>query len=62
MLALYSVDDITSQASLDDVSYDTSMPVGMLNGGHRIDHVLQEKPLEKLNQYLFAMSSHLCYW
>lgn len=36
--------------------------VGRLNGGRRIDYVLQEKPIEKLNQYLFALSSHLSYW
>lgn len=36
--------------------------VGQLNGGRRIDYVLQEKPIEKLNQYLFALSSHLSYW
>ena len=36
--------------------------IGTLNGGRRIDHVLQEKPIEKLNEYLFALSSHLCYW
>nr|XP_057926894.1 phospholipase DDHD2 isoform X5 [Doryrhamphus excisus] len=36
--------------------------VGMLNGGRRIDHVLQEKPIESFNEYLFAIQSHLCYW
>lgn len=36
--------------------------VGQLNVGRRIDYVLQEKPIEKLNQYLFALSSHLSYW
>lgn len=36
--------------------------IGKLNGGNRIDHVLQEKPIEKLNEYLFALSSHLTYW
>ena len=39
-----------------------ALPIGMLNNGRRIDHVLQEKPIEKLNEYLFALSSHLCYW
>lgn len=38
------------------------MKVGMLNGGHRIDYVLQEKPIESFNEYLFALQSHLCYW
>ncbi|XP_042565397.1 phospholipase DDHD2 [Clupea harengus] len=36
--------------------------VGMLNGGRRFDYVLQEKPIEIFNQYLFAIQSHLCYW
>ncbi|CAI8058269.1 SEC23-interacting protein, partial [Geodia barretti] len=36
--------------------------VGRLNLGRRVDYVLQEKPIEKLNQYLFALSSHLSYW
>ncbi|XP_074837982.1 triacylglycerol hydrolase DDHD2 isoform X2 [Carettochelys insculpta] len=42
---------------------DTSpINVGMLNGGHRIDYVLQEKPIESFNEYLFALQGHLCYW
>ncbi|XP_028851871.1 phospholipase DDHD2-like isoform X2 [Denticeps clupeoides] len=36
--------------------------VGMLNGGRRIDYVLQETPIESFNEYLFAIQSHLCYW
>lgn len=36
--------------------------VGMLNGGRRFDYVLQEKPFEIFNQYLFAIQSHMCYW
>ncbi|XP_067879374.1 phospholipase DDHD2-like isoform X2 [Heterodontus francisci] len=39
-----------------------AMKIGMLNGGHRIDYVLQEKPIESFNEYLFALQSHLCYW
>ncbi|NXT24189.1 S23IP protein, partial [Syrrhaptes paradoxus] len=41
---------------------DFSVKVGMLNGGRRIDYVLQEKPIESFNEYLFALQSHLCYW
>jgi len=33
-----------------------------LNRGHRIDFVLQEKPIEIFNEYLFALGSHTCYW
>ncbi|TKS78789.1 Phospholipase DDHD2 [Collichthys lucidus] len=36
--------------------------MGMLNDGRRIDFVLQEKPIESFNEYLFAIQSHLCYW
>nr|CAB3236628.1 phospholipase DDHD2 [Phallusia mammillata] len=36
--------------------------LGRLNGGKRIDYVLQERPLESFNDYLFAFQSHLCYW
>ncbi|KAE8292245.1 Phospholipase DDHD2 [Larimichthys crocea] len=36
--------------------------MGMLNEGRRIDFVLQEKPIESFNEYLFAIQSHLCYW
>ncbi|MBN3296946.1 DDHD2 Phospholipase, partial [Amia calva] len=39
-----------------------NIKVGMLNGGRRIDYVLQEKPIESFNEYLFALQSHLCYW
>lgn len=40
----------------------SEIKVGMLNGGRRIDYVLQEKPIESFNEYLFAIQSHLCYW
>ncbi|GBM65668.1 SEC23-interacting protein [Araneus ventricosus] len=36
--------------------------VGLLNGGRRIDYVLQEKPIEALNDYVFALTSHATYW
>uniref|UniRef100_A0AAY4C7R2 SEC23 interacting protein n=1 Tax=Denticeps clupeoides TaxID=299321 RepID=A0AAY4C7R2_9TELE len=41
---------------------DPPVKIGMLNGGRRIDYVLQEKPIESFNEYLFALQSHLCYW
>lgn len=41
---------------------DPQVKIGMLNGGNRIDFVLQEKPIESFNEYLFALQSHLCYW
>ncbi|XP_041424471.1 SEC23 interacting protein L homeolog isoform X1 [Xenopus laevis] len=41
---------------------EVTVKIGMLNGGRRIDYVLQEKPIESFNEYLFALQSHLCYW
>uniref|UniRef100_I3LY01 DDHD domain containing 2 n=1 Tax=Ictidomys tridecemlineatus TaxID=43179 RepID=I3LY01_ICTTR len=51
--------DETSTAVKEDVP---PINVGKLNGGQRIDYVLQEKPIESFNEYLFALQSHLCYW
>ncbi|CAF0780623.1 unnamed protein product [Didymodactylos carnosus] len=36
--------------------------IGKLNQGRRIDYVLQEKPIEVFNDYLFAFASHAAYW
>ncbi|KAJ8684380.1 hypothetical protein QAD02_020172 [Eretmocerus hayati] len=36
--------------------------IGRLNGGRRIDYVLQEAPFEYINEYIFALTSHVCYW
>lgn len=52
-------DDIVSVAS---ESSQIQGGMGRLNGGQRIDYVLQERPLESFNDYLFAFQSHLCYW
>lgn len=41
---------------------ESQVKIGMLNGGNRVDYVLQEKPIESFNEYLFALQSHLCYW
>lgn len=35
---------------------------GRLNSGRRIDHVLQERPIELMNEYVFAIATHGCYW
>lgn len=39
-----------------------NLKVGKLNGGRRIDYVLQEAPFEYINEYIFALTSHICYW
>ena len=36
--------------------------VGLLNEGRRIDYVLQERPIESFNDYMFSLTSHGCYW
>lgn len=40
----------------------TDLPLGILNKGRRIDYVLQEAPFEFINEYIFALTSHVCYW
>lgn len=45
-----------------DTSPSPDTKLGQLNEGRRIDYVLQEAPLESFNEYLFALSSHVCYW
>lgn len=41
---------------------DPTLPLGQLNQSKRLDYVLQEAPLEFFNEYLFALTSHVCYW
>ncbi|XP_076830402.1 SEC23-interacting protein isoform X2 [Brachyhypopomus gauderio] len=55
--------DLVVEAPLDLLKEEEAqVKVGMLNAGNRIDYVLQEKPIESFNEYLFALQSHLCYW
>ncbi len=53
--ATISENEITPQNEL-------NIKIGMLNQGRRIDYVLQERPIESFNEYLFAFASHACYW
>eukprot|EP00729_Bicosta_minor_P007305 gene7305-18689_t len=39
-----------------------AMPETSINAGGRIDHVLQEDPLEVIGEKLMSMSTHSCYW
>ncbi|XP_068228362.1 phospholipase DDHD2-like isoform X2 [Palaemon carinicauda] len=41
---------------------DQGTPIGRLNCGRRIDYVLQEKPYESFNEYIFALQAHVTYW
>lgn len=61
IVAIASNTSISSASSEVDAG-ETDLPLGVLNGGRRIDYVLQEAPLEFFNEYLFALSSHVCYW
>lgn len=54
-------DEAESSESVEEREHH-EIKMGMLNGGRRIDYVLQEKPIESFNEYLFAIQSHLCYW
>lgn len=51
---------LTQATTNDDAGAD--LKIGKLNGGRRIDYVLQEAPFEYINEYLFALTSHVCYW
>lgn len=62
-----TLDDIvnssnTSGASSEVDTGETDLALGRINVGRRIDYVLQEAPLEIINEYLFAITSHVCYW
>lgn len=57
-----AVKDFDDSISICSVMGDDDYPVGTLNQGKRLDYVLQEKPIESFNEYLFALSSHGCYW
>lgn len=39
-----------------------SFSLGKLNHSKRLDYVLQESPIELFNEYLFALTAHVCYW
>ncbi|XP_060063266.1 phospholipase DDHD2-like [Ylistrum balloti] len=51
-------DDKLSIAS----GHEEEIYMGQMNEGRRIDYVLQERPIESFNDYLFALASHGCYW
>jgi len=41
---------------------DANISLGNLNQSKRLDYVLQEAPIELFNEYLFALTAHVCYW
>ncbi|XP_048846278.1 phospholipase DDHD2 isoform X3 [Brienomyrus brachyistius] len=56
------VEEVETTSAAERQTEEQNIKIGMLNGGRRIDYVLQEKPIESFNEYLFAIQSHLCYW
>ena len=58
-----STSSVTVSGNASDIDLgETDLPLGKLNEARRIDYVLQEAPLEFFNEYLFALTSHVCYW
>ncbi|KAI3378949.1 hypothetical protein SNEBB_009058 [Seison nebaliae] len=45
-----------------NVNEDNKYFTWKLNEGNRIDYSLQESTIEYMNEYLFAVQSHGCYW
>lgn len=58
---VYRNGSISSNPGTVDI-VETDIPLGCLNKSKRIDYVLQEAPLEFFNEYIFALTSHVCYW
>ncbi|KAH8390900.1 hypothetical protein KR215_001454 [Drosophila sulfurigaster] len=54
--------DSESTTTSDPEFIELDFPLGKLNDSKRVDYVLQEAPLEFINEYIFALSSHVCYW
>lgn len=55
-------ESLHESSNASELEANLNIVVGKLNGGRRIDYVLQEAPLESFNEYLFAIGSHVCYW
>ena len=55
-----SHEDINTDADDQDASH--MLVTGSLNGGRRIDFMLQEKEIDRANEYLAALAAHSCYW
>jgi hypothetical protein len=57
-------EDASSQSS-DGSNWSLSphtVVTGKLNGGRRIDYMLQEKEIDRANEYVAAFAAHSCYW
>jgi len=60
----YDDDEDDDAESGDSRSQESSFRVvtGQLNGGRRIDYMLQEKEIDRANEYVAALAAHSCYW
>ncbi|CAH1783250.1 unnamed protein product, partial [Owenia fusiformis] len=59
MQSLEAEVDQAETSSIASSINEDEVPIGSLNqGGRRVDYVLQEKPIESFNDYLFALGSH----
>lgn len=53
-------DDISTESEGSNRS--NMVECGQLNGGRRIDYMLQESEVETANEYVFALGAHSAYW
>jgi hypothetical protein len=53
-------DDEDDDAQSEESSF--RVVTGRLNGGRRIDYMLQEKEIDRANEYVAALAAHSCYW
>jgi hypothetical protein len=64
--AVAGVDDEDASSQSSDGSSRSQPPhtvvTGKLNGGRRIDYMLQEKEIDRANEYVAAFAAHSCYW
>lgn len=62
LLYVFFIQELDSMSETSSIMNEDEVVIGQLNGGRRVDYVLQEKPMESLNDYIFALASHACYW
>jgi hypothetical protein len=53
---------VQSESSSSRSNHGNYVVTGSLNKGQRIDYMLQEKEIEKANEYVAALAAHSCYW
>jgi len=61
--AIAEEEEIDHEGNYNEDSYTYEVAqCGILNQGRRIDYMLQEKEIEKTNEYVFALGAHSAYW